>query len=73
MYFLFSKRITCKCSIRVKSYTINEDQNDFLYKLAYASNFVKFKNYMIDRLSKLSANKQIYMPNLNPEKWTEYR
>lgn len=25
VYFVFSKRITCKCSIRVRSYTVNED------------------------------------------------
>ena len=71
VYFVFSKRITCKCSIRVRSYTVNEDQNDFLYKLAHASNFEKFKNYLVDRLCKLTASKQIYMPNFNPEKWTE--
>ena len=56
----------------MKSYRINEEQNDFLYKLAHAAHFVQFKNYIVDRLCKLSANKQIYMPNLNPEKFAEH-
>lgn len=70
-YAIFSSKMNCKFEILLNTYNINQEQNKFLSKLAKAENVRQFQSIVNEKLCEVSADKNIYMPFFNQQKWQE--